>query len=83
MIAVITKESKIGEVIMQKGMAAAEIMDVTLCNDGERACCPGTSLNLGFASRMMGKCDVLPELLAKLNALPDCPYFQNFCAMVA
>ena len=66
----VTGESTIGQVIMAKGTAAGELMDAALC-DCERACCPGTTLALSFAAQRKQKEHLLPDLLKKLNEIPD------------
>lgn len=65
----ITEESVIGDIIEEKGMKAGEIIDAALCDDGEKACCPGTTLKIGYAANLKGKSHLLPEILEKLNAL--------------
>ena len=69
MVGIITEEAIIGQVIMQKGMQAAEKMDDFFCIQG---CCPGTSLCLEAAAKLMRKSSEETELLIEdLNKLPD------------
>ncbi len=60
----------IGDIVRLKGTKAAELMDAALCDDGEKACCPGTTLALDFAARLKKKEDKLPELIQELEKLP-------------
>ncbi|MDD5031796.1 MAG: hypothetical protein PHR36_01995 [Patescibacteria group bacterium] len=66
---VITAEMTIGEIVRWKGMRAGELMDEALCDNGEKACCPGVSLQLGYAAHLKGKEAQLPGLIEKLNQL--------------
>lgn len=67
----VDENSVIGKVIAAKGSEAGRIMDECFCEDGEGGCCPRTSLSLGFAARLKGKEKLLPELIVRLNAMPD------------
>jgi len=58
----------IGMIIHEKGPDAGKLIDEALCNE-EKSCCPGTSLTLGFAAKLMGKSEELPALVKKLNEL--------------
>jgi hypothetical protein len=62
-------EASIGEIIHQKGPGAGNLMDAILCGCKGK-CCPKTSLTLGFAAKMLGKEDALPELIIELEKLP-------------
>jgi hypothetical protein len=68
---VIDGTTSISAAIRRKGEVAGIVIDGHLCDDGERSCCPGTSLLLEAAARLKGKLDDLPVLLRKLNELPD------------
>jgi hypothetical protein len=67
----INTDMTIGQIIAKKGTVAGELMDRYFCDDGERVCCPGTSLVLDYAANIKAKTDILPKLLEELNALPD------------
>jgi len=69
-ITVIMKKTTIAEAIVMKGVRVGAIIDELLCN-GEKTCCPGTTLTVGFAAKIKGKEKKLPKLLEKLNSLPD------------
>lgn len=68
---IIGEEAVIGEIIMQKGMAAAGLIDTHLCSSVDAKCCPGTTLKLGYAAKLLNKETTLSELIEKLNGLPD------------
>ncbi len=65
----ITKETTIAKTIMMKGEKAGSIIDKVLC-DGEKSCCPGTTLTLQTAAYLKHKEAYLPKLLQELNELP-------------
>ncbi|HBI17688.1 MAG TPA: hypothetical protein DDY52_06135 [Candidatus Moranbacteria bacterium] len=67
----VTVNDMIGEIVIQKGMAAGKIIDRQLC-DSEKVCCPGVTVKLGHAAELVKKSHLLPDLLVELNALPDC-----------
>jgi hypothetical protein len=66
--AAITKDSIIGVVVKQKGKEAEDLMNEAFC---VKECCPNTNVTLGHAAKLCGKEEELPDLLKKLNALPD------------
>ena len=66
----ITEETTIAEAIALKGRGAGTIIDEILCN-GEKVCCPGTTHKIGFAAGLKKQQKALPDLLKKLNNLPD------------
>lgn len=65
----INSSTTIGEIIRLKGTAAAELIDAALCDNQEKACCPSTTLQLGFAASLKGKKNQLQELIENLNRL--------------
>ena len=69
---IITQVSAIGDVVRQKGPEAGEMIDALLCDSVERVCCPGTTLQLGYAAKLKGKSEEeLNKLIEKLNKLPN------------
>ena len=66
----ITGETTIGEVIEQKGaVAGGQIMDDCFHDAKDR--CPRSTVILEYAASSIGKAHLLPDLLKRLNALPD------------
>ena len=59
----------IGNIIRMKGPRAAELIDRALCDNGEKACCPGTTLKLNYAAALKGKKDVLSNLIEEIGKL--------------
>lgn len=72
----IAADMKIGLIILIKGIMAGEIIDQALC-DAEKTCCPGTTVQLGAATKIKGKEEKLPKLLDDLNSLPDTPEWKK------
>ena len=58
----------IGEIVCRFGIKAGEIIDSALCKD-DKVCCPGTTLQLGYAARITGNSHKLAELIAELKKL--------------
>lgn len=66
----ITLDTTIGSAIIQKGEKASEIIDKALCN-GDKTCCPGTTLTIGGAANLKGRKELVLGLLKQLNDLPN------------
>lgn len=65
----ITKETKIGEIVLKKGKKAAHIISIFFCLKSN--CCHRTTHELGFAATLLNKKSSLPQLIEELNNLPD------------
>lgn len=68
----INEETPIGVIIMKKGKRAEKLIDSMICGD-EKGCSLGTTVKLGAAVNLRKKNDLLPDILSKLNNLPDIP----------
>jgi len=64
----IDRKTTIAHVIAMKGELAGTIIDRYLCN-GEKTCCPGTTLTLETAAYLKRKEHKLVQLIDELNKL--------------
>jgi len=66
----INEETAIGLIIRKKGKKAKDIMNGIIC-DGEKGCYLATEVKLGAAMELKEKKHLLPDILTKLNNIPN------------